>query len=40
MRRPWPGGYGLCIVRRTAVELDVRRANGRIVLTMQVPEMN
>ncbi|MCI0410355.1 MAG: ATP-binding protein, partial [Acidobacteria bacterium] len=32
-----PGGYGLRIVRRTAVRLDYRRFKGLNVLEMRVP---
>src|SRR5262245_22627007 len=38
MQRPWPGGYGLRIVRRTAIDLTYRRAAGRNILEMLVPE--
>ena len=38
MGRPWPGGYGLRIVRRTAVGLTYRRAGNRNILEMRVPE--
>ncbi|MCI0657194.1 MAG: ATP-binding protein [Acidobacteria bacterium] len=34
-----PGGYGLRIVRRTAVRLDYRRFNGLNVLEMWVPRL-
>lgn len=37
-RQDWrPGGYGLRIVRSTAVRLDYRRFNGLNVLEMRVP---
>ena len=39
-RQDWrPGGYGLRIVRRTAVRLDYRRFNGLNVLEMRVPRL-
>ena len=38
-QNPPPGGYGLRIVRRTAVRLDYRRFKGLNVLEMRVPRL-